>query len=89
MTHPGMLPKVLQCEQKIGYQFTDQNLCWEALQHAGNGVSQAGTRFILNGNKRLAILGDMVLATVLSKEWYNSGDSQGEPANLSKAYTGV
>ena len=78
MEHPRMAAKVQQCQKILGYEFTDQYLCWEALQMAGNGISSAGKRPIPNGNKRLAILGQFALGLVLSQEWYDAHADEGK-----------
>lgn len=73
-----MASKVQQCQTIIGYDFTDPNLCWEALQTAGNGIHAAGSRPTPNGSKRLAILGGSVLSLILSMDWYDSGAVEGK-----------
>ena len=77
MSHPSMLAKVEHCQKILGYQFRDQDLCWEALQMAGNGMRVAGSRLIPNGNKRLAIIGDLVIDLILSEAWYGRGELEG------------
>jgi dsRNA-specific ribonuclease len=83
MAHPSMLPKIMQCQKILSYYFTDQHLCWEALQMAGNGITSSGPRHIGDGNKRLAILGDQVLGLVLSQDWYRGGAMLGMLSPLS------
>ena len=56
----------------LQYDFQEPLLAWEALQLAGNGVSRIGSRYTPTGNKRLAILGDQVINTVLCNGWYKS-----------------
>ena len=35
-------------------------------------------RIITNGNKRLAVVGDQVIALILSEDWFTSGADKGE-----------
>ena len=78
MDHRDMHPKVQECQKILGYDFSNQHLCWEALQMAGNGILSAGQRQIPNGNKRLAILGEYVIDLVMSQEWYNGDSDEGK-----------
>jgi hypothetical protein len=71
----GFGDKIISLETIIDYSFKDKSTAWEALQLAGNGFS---TKFITNGNKRLAIVGNLVIDTVLSEAWYRSGKPEGE-----------
>lgn len=66
------LIKTHACERLIGYQFKEPLLLWEALQPAGplDGMPQM-PRYE-DGNKRLAIVGDRVLALLLALKWYPS-----------------
>ena len=73
-----MISNVNACQAIIGYQFQDPYLCWEALQVAGSGVTEILGRHIPNGNKRLAVVGDLALDFVLSQDWYLSGADEGE-----------
>jgi ribonuclease III len=83
MDHPRMMEKVQACEAIIDHVFNDPLLCWEALQVAGSGVSHSGTHCILNGNKRLAVVGDAVIDLILSKDWFESGANESDsPAVL-------
>ena len=77
MDHKLSKDKLKQCEDIISYQFNDRDLCWEALNVAGSGVTQSGERTFPNGNKRLAVLGDSVLATVLCEPWYRNNRNEG------------
>jgi hypothetical protein len=67
--------KINACEQIIGYTFKDRELAWEALQDPSSGVSVVGSRRLPKGNRRLALLGDKVLAMILVKTWYFAGPS--------------
>ena len=69
---------VVTLEQKIGYTFQDKDIAKGALQLAGNGVTWAGTRDVPNGNKRLAVLGDLVIDMTLCLEWYGRGHVGGK-----------
>jgi hypothetical protein len=52
---------VSKLESIIGYHCTkDKTLLWEALQAAGSPNRVAGDRAIIDGNKKLAALGDAV-----------------------------
>jgi hypothetical protein len=60
-TEETMNESVAKVETIIGYKFAkDPTLLWEALQAAGSPVRAAGGREILDGNKKLAALGDAV-----------------------------
>lgn len=65
------------CQAVLGYDFNDSDLLWEALQAAGSPVFAVGGRYLPDGNKRLALLGDTVLKLVLVREWYTSGRDRG------------
>lgn len=77
MQDSRMMPKVEMCEAIIGRSFNDKNLCWEAVQAAGSGVSYIGERCIREGNKRLAVVGDIALNMVLAPDWHASEASKG------------
>lgn len=64
-------------ESKINYTFTDKGIAWEALQLAGNGTTYIENRDVPDGNKRLAIVGDIAIYMVLSVRWYCTGHSKG------------
>lgn len=66
----------LQSVQTIlNYKFTNQALTWEALQAGGSSFPSEGTQ--VDGGKRLAIVGDVVLKLALMEDWYHSGASKG------------
>lgn len=51
----------LDLTQKIvRYQFHDLDILWEALQVKGSPVTRIGNRELVNGNRRLALVGDSV-----------------------------
>ena len=64
--NPDIL-KAQACERAIGYQFHEPLLLWEALQTEGPYTQLP--RY-LEGNKRLAILGDKILDLLLALKWY-------------------
>lgn len=57
--NPEELDLVARCQNRLGYQFTDLSLLYEALTHS----SGAATR--LKSNERLEFLGDSVLGFVV------------------------
>jgi dsRNA-specific ribonuclease len=57
-------------EDEIGYNFSSQTLLNEALQSPGDTSDGEYSA----GNKRLALVGDSVLALMLLDRWYE-GDS--------------
>jgi hypothetical protein len=77
MATTPMTNRVAQCEEIVGYHFNDPHVAWEALQMAGSGVFFSGGRKISDGNKRLAVLGDLALELILCKDWYEGGDEKG------------
>ena len=64
-------------EAVLDYTFNNPNLLWEALQEAGSNVLSIGGRRIQNGNKRLAVFGDIVLDLVLANDWYQGIEPRG------------
>ena len=66
---------VASLESTIHYSFANKSMAWEALQLPGNGFE---TPSMPNGNKRLAIVGDLVIDLILSEPWYKSGKDEGE-----------
>ena len=54
---------VKQFQEKIGYQFKDESLLFEALSHSSYANENKKTR---NSNERLEFLGDSVLSIVVS-----------------------
>ncbi|KAF2118211.1 ribonuclease III domain-containing protein [Lophiotrema nucula] len=71
--------KIAQAEHILAYNFGDELLAAEAIQMAGpQAFLPVGSRFrTVNNNKRLAIFGDVALATALCKKWYKSQDNFG------------
>ncbi|KAJ6022328.1 hypothetical protein N7499_002913 [Penicillium canescens] len=58
-----------ELQDRLGYHFKSIPLLEEALHPADTRP--------LQGNKRLALVGDSVLSTSLLDEWYDSGDTIG------------
>ncbi len=61
----------------INYNFNDPLILWEALQAAGSPVHAINGRRLLDGNKRLAIVGDRVLELALAEGWYEGTEARG------------
>ena len=61
---------VSELEELIGYTFNNKLVAWEALQTKGCGG-------FVDGNKRLALLGDAVLKMEVLKKWYFTSLSRG------------
>ena len=57
----------------LSYQFNNRELLLEAIKASGSGLNLGHNRSALEGNKRLAQVGDAVLRLVLFDEWYSSG----------------
>ena len=62
---PGFNPEF---EKIVGHHFLDRNLMEEALEETGLASA---------GNKRLALLGDKILALMLLRRWYHEGNTTG------------
>ncbi|KAL8867536.1 MAG: hypothetical protein Q9174_005603 [Haloplaca sp. 1 TL-2023] len=74
---PDLLPNtehglsfVHACEAKIGYDFKQPLLLWEALQADGANPVLLAPRLFPQGHKRLAIIGDKLLDILLATKWY-------------------
>lgn len=65
---PEVIPEV---EALISYPFMNPDLCWEALQGKGAGG-------IPHGNKRLALVGDVLLKKKHIMDWFPTDSSTGE-----------
>ena len=76
MVDRGQLEKEL--ENLLDYHFSDHHLLEELLQAAGSSVSDPTVYGDQYGNKCLALLGDLVLSTVLLEQWYESSQSTGK-----------
>lgn len=77
MSVTEMKNRIKAVEAIIGHNFHDPSLLWEALQGAGSGVYQAGTREVPDGNKRLALIGDATQKLILVTDGYSLGKSKG------------
>ena len=64
-------------EEAIAYQFNDPTILWEALQAAGSSVFIINGRRLIDGNKRLALLGDAILKVALVEDWYSGVEPRG------------
>jgi ribonuclease-3 len=62
----------------IGYHFNREALRNEALLAAGASVSRKDVQGPVEGNKRLALVGDAVWKLVLLDGWYS------QPSNIGK-----
>lgn len=55
----------------LGYTFKDPELLWLALQAAGSGVGP------MDGNKKLAMMGDTVMKLIILDDLYTDGTQRG------------
>ncbi|CAD6593755.1 MAG: hypothetical protein ASARMPRED_007912 [Alectoria sarmentosa] len=76
MAHNHMMYSIHGVENIIDYQFTNTGMIWEALQAAGSPVYVIGNRRLVDGNKRLAVLGDKVLDLALAEAWHEGDDAR-------------
>ncbi|PSN58933.1 ribonuclease III [Corynespora cassiicola Philippines] len=60
-------------QDKLGYHFINSNLLDEAFIAAGASVSRTDIEGPVQGNKRLALVGDAVLRLCVLDEWYPEG----------------
>ena len=65
-------------ESILKYQFSNRDLLNEALLAAGASTSSKDIQGGVQGNKRLALLGDSVLQEAVLEPWYNSNESTGK-----------
>lgn len=84
-----MIHSIHGVENIIGYQFTNTCVIWEALQAAGSPVYVIGNRILLDGNKRLAVLGDKVLDLALAEAWHEGDDARGNRNHTRKDPLGL
>jgi ribonuclease III len=61
----------------IGYRFSDSRLLLEALRAAGSGYNMHPSNIAIDGNKRLATLGDAIMKMAVLDEWYASMSERG------------
>lgn len=76
-----MMTSIHGVEDIIGYHFTNPSMIWEALQAAGSPVYVIGNRRLVDGNKRLALLGDTVLQLALAETWLDANEPRGNEEN--------
>lgn len=74
-------------ESITDYTFIDRNIAIEALNIAGSGTTTSGTRTFINGNKRLAVLGDRVAEQILCDAWYETDMTEEEYTSARLLYT--
>jgi ribonuclease-3 len=65
-------------ESILKYQFLNRDLLNEALLAAGGSASSKDIHGDVQGNKRLALLGDSVLQEAVLEPWYSSNESTGK-----------
>ena len=80
-----MMNSIHGVEEIINYTFINHSFIWEALQAAGSPVQVIGNRRLVEGNKRLAILGDSVLLLALAETWLETNESRGDEQNLTNS----
>lgn len=61
----------------MNYRCSNTDKLWEALSAAGAKFDCEFAPVPLDGNKRLAMVGDAVLKMVLMKDWYPTGSVRG------------
>ncbi|KAI8932423.1 hypothetical protein NX059_010609 [Plenodomus lindquistii] len=73
-----------QIEALIEYTFANKRLAVEAMQMAGpqHVALINGNIRIIGNNKRLAVLGDAVLAKVLCAAWFKARDTRDKPLEV-------
>ena len=62
----------------IGYQCTNTDLLWAALQAHGTKFDSENKPQPLQGNKRLALAGDIVMKLALIEDWFLTEALQGK-----------
>jgi hypothetical protein len=62
--------KIRIAQQILNYQFRDEDLLWEALQAHGSNVNTLKGRPLIQGNKGLAGLGNVVITLVIKLNCY-------------------
>jgi len=71
-----------EVEEIISHTFSDKSMLKEALTTAGVPLLCTGARVSLDGNKRLAIIGDAILQLALAEEWYEGNTARGKLLDL-------
>ncbi|KAK6544650.1 hypothetical protein TWF694_001339 [Orbilia ellipsospora] len=74
-------------ESTLGYKFTSSALLTEALEAAGRAYTHDDTEGGMDGNKRLAMVGDALLTLIHFDMWYPSGQSRETAENSRQKYT--
>ncbi|KAI1433634.1 ribonuclease III domain-containing protein [Xylaria sp. CBS 124048] len=72
--------KLQTAETVIKYEFENKELLWEALQAAGSDMHELSGHS--QGNKRLASLGDSLIALVVKRDGYLKKYTTGQTATL-------
>jgi len=75
MATPDTLSAVNDLQTVLAYQFTNSKYLHEALRAAGSG--HGATTSSIDGNKRLAHLGDAIMKVAVLEVWYASGAERG------------
>ncbi|KAK5077837.1 hypothetical protein LTS08_003325 [Lithohypha guttulata] len=66
-------PSFHDLQETISYQFSNSRYLLEALRTAGAGYHGANSPSAIDGNKRLAHLGEAILKMLLLEDWYMAG----------------
>ena len=69
--------KVVRCQALVGYTFSNQLLCLEAINTTFRSLLWQGEHILVDRNNRLAILGDSLLDAHLVKQWLRTTRSPG------------
>ena len=70
-------PAVEHVQTFLAYRFNNSSLLLEALRAAGSGYNMNQNRTTIDGNKRLATLGDAIMKIIVLDEWYASPSDRG------------
>lgn len=73
----SLLAAAEEVQAILGHQFTNPQLLLEALKAAGSGFTSYHNRSAVDGNKRLAHVGNALLRITLLDDWYQSGAERG------------
>lgn len=79
--------RVARAEEVIGYSFKNKLIAWEALHVPKSGVTHSGTRLIVDGNKRLAQIGDKAADLILAHVWYPTHDARGMSLACTRSFS--
>ncbi|KAI0432158.1 ribonuclease III domain-containing protein [Xylaria sp. FL1042] len=72
--------KISAAQVILNYEFRNEDLLWEALQAPGSNVALLNGRFLTQGNKGLAALGDAVATLIVKLDCYLLNRSIGDAA---------